>query len=127
MSYKYNLVALQKFADEWATYWWNVAQVKFKCRYNKDIGVMPIVIINTRLTSTAGRAFNCGTKIDLSAKLMAENYEYFAKDTIPHEIAHIVACKIFKSKGHDRAWYDTCAIMGFETTRCHSMTVARRK
>jgi predicted SprT family Zn-dependent metalloprotease len=127
MSSKYDLIALQKFADEWADFWWKVAQEKFKHRYNKSIGTIPTIIINTRLTSTAGYAFYCGTKIDLSAKLMSENYQYFAHDTIPHELAHIIADKIFGSKGHDDAWKKTCVIMGFKTTRCHSMQVTRRK
>lgn len=120
MAQKYDLIALQKFADEWANYWWKVASQKFP-----NMGTMPTIVINTRLTSTAGRAFHCGTKIDLSAKLMTENYEYFAWDTIPHEIAHIIAYKR-GSKGHDRAWKETCQIMGFKTTRCHSMQIKKK-
>ena len=120
MSNKYDIIALQKFADEWATYWWKIASQKLS-----NIGLMPKIIINTRLTSTAGRAFHCGTKIDLSAKLMTENPDYFARDTIPHEIAHIIADKR-GSKGHDAIWRDTCKIIGFETTRCHSMQIKRK-
>lgn len=115
---KYDIPALTTWANKSASQFWQYAKREY-AKKNFDIGKMPEVVMNPRLTATAGRAFDCGTKIDLSCYLMTRNYEAFHEDTIPHELCHIIANKL-GSTGHDKIWYDVVAYLEVKTERCHS-------
>lgn len=114
---KYDIPALTAWALESATQFWQYAKREF-AKKNFDIGEVPAVVMNPRLTATAGRAFDDNSKIDLSCYLMTRNFEQFHKDTIPHELCHIIANKL-GSKGHDKIWRDVVAYLGVKTDRCH--------
>ena len=120
MASKYDIPALTKWANQSARQFWDYAKEAYYEK-NIDIGEMPLVIMNPRLTSTAGRAFNCNTKIDLSCYLMLKDFNHFHLDTIPHELCHIIACRNFNSKGHDKAWYSVIDFLKVNTTRCHNL------
>jgi SprT protein len=82
--------------------------------------------MNGRLTSTAGRAFLQEGRLDFSKSLYAQNVENFLNDTVPHELAHIIAYRVYGSTGHDSAWRKVMDMLGFEPTRCHSYAVQKR-
>lgn len=105
-----------------ARFWWKKAEKAFKA-LGYDIGEMPEVSINNRLTSTAGRAWaeDGKGKIDLSRYLMERYPEYFTRDTIPHELAHIISNRLFNDGMHKAGWKFTVQTMGCKTTRCHNM------
>ena len=84
------------------------------------------MVFNKRLTSTAGRATPSTGLIELSEKLYNENKEEFMRSTIPHEVAHIVACRALGSRGHDAAWLAVMFDLGLEGNRCHTYKVERR-
>lgn len=83
----------------------------------------PKTEISNRLKTTAGYAFFRPTNIvRFSAELMWEHTDHFVKDTIIHEVAHIVANNVFGSKGHDAAWRKVMLAMGVTPNRLHDLT-----
>ena len=122
---KYNIPALESWARKSAAQFWDYARRVFP-----DIGDMPVVVMNSRLTSTAGRCWTDGSKIDLSCYLMTNNFEHFHKDTIPHELCHAIVCRLWpNAKGHHNAeWYYVVDTLKVTTSRCHSLeTLAQSK
>ena len=113
---------LQRFVEYYAKYWWDKAY----SIWGDKIGIMPTVIINARLTATAGRAFLQDNKCDFSAYLLDRDMDYFAKDTIPHELAHHIAYRLFKDRGHGKAWKDTALALYGANNRCHTMGTKSR-
>ena len=114
-----SIESLQELANITAKVFWLDASSSFK-KHNYDIGIIPNIIMNNRLTSTAGRAFIERGYIDLSVFLMERNVEGFLDDTIPHELCHIIAWRLFNDKGHGKAWKNTVLFLGKDPTRCHS-------
>jgi len=84
------------------------------------------VKMNGRLSTTAGRAWLTTGLIEFSSKLYAENTEVFLEDTVPHEFAHIVAYRVYGSRGHDFSWKHVCSALGSDTQRCHTYAVAKK-
>lgn len=83
----------------------------------------PIVKINGRLKTTAGLAY-CGEhRVEFSAELMWEHTDYFIADTIPHEVAHIVAeLQHPGCRPHGVEWKNAMKYLsGIEAKRLHSM------
>lgn len=122
---KYDIPKLTAFALKYANAFWVFATKKY-AEHGINLGEMPAVIMNARLTATAGRAWVDLNKIDLSCYLMERNPEHFIYDTIPHELCHIIASKWHGSKGHDKAWYATVKFLNVKTERCHNMTTKYR-
>lgn len=85
--------------------------------------VTPVVTLNNRLKTTAGRAFieEVPQRIDLSTDLFAQYTEQMIVDSIPHELAHLVAYTIHGDPGHGKGWYSVLDRMGIQTTRLHNM------
>ena len=81
----------------------------------------PTVKINNRLKTTAGRAWYDLHMIDLSQELLTEHPEHFLMDTIPHEVAHLVAGIVYQDYGHGQGWKKVLSLMGWNTTRCHHL------
>ena len=110
-------VATRRVAIVWAT-----AQ-KIWPKALKDVKP-PEVKINARLKTTAGLAYSKAHRVEFSAELMWEHTEHFIKDTIPHEVAHIVTDLRFPDEKthHGQPWRDTMFVLsGREPKRCHSM------
>lgn len=84
------------------------------------------IVMNSRLTSTAGRAHLESGKLEFSPSLYAANEEEFLNDTVPHEFAHLVAYQIFGDKGHGPAWKQVMIDLGYSPTRLHSYEVPKR-
>lgn len=82
----------------------------------------PKTEISRRMKTTAGYAFYLPVNIvRFSAELMHEHTQNFIDDTIPHEVAHIVANNVFGAKGHGAAWKRVMLALGVNPTRLHSM------
>ena len=87
-------------------------------------GLCPPVRINYRLRTTAGQAFSSGDRygICLAAKIIDQHgWGGFHYETIPHEVAHIVADLVLESKGHDEAWRTVMRYFGLKPWRCWSV------
>lgn len=119
---KENLPAMQIFADNVAKEFWNRA----RRAYGEKIGQLPQVKLNKRLTSTAGRAFLESGYIDLSVYLLGRNTDYYRRDTIPHELCHMIAWRLYQDRGHGQGWKSVMAKMGVDGGRCHSMQTKRQ-
>lgn len=123
----YDKIKMQKWAEAIAKTYWRKASERWGIA---AIGAMPIIEMNARLTSTAGRAWvNMSghaphevEKIDLSCYLMERNPDNFRLDTIPHELAHFIAYRVYGDKGHGQGWKYTMQELGIPNAqRCHSM------
>lgn len=110
---------LQEVADYRVSYWWN----RFRREYAGLSPIPPKVVLNNRLKTTAGRAFyeNNPQYIDLSTELFWEYTEEFLRDTIPHELAHLVAYTVYGDPGHGKGWKEVVSHMGIKTSRLHNM------
>ena len=86
--------------------------------YNRDF-TYPKVTFN-RKGRTAGMAYSYVWKVMLNLVLLSENYEDFMEQTIPHEVAHLVANKCFNSWGHDREWKRVMRDFGLVPLRYNS-------
>lgn len=109
---------------EVATYnvrrWWKRIQAHYP-----TVGDAPTVKLNNRLKTTAGRAFLEEGYIDLSTELFWEYTDRFTQDTIPHELAHIAAYRLYGDEGHGKGWYSVINTLDINTTRLHNMVNSR--
>ena len=83
--------------------------------------------MNSRLTSTAGRAFYDRGYMDFSSSLYEANKEEFLLDTVVHEFAHMVSNRVYNTRGHDYNWKYVVEQLGGIAKRCHDYRVAQRK
>jgi SprT protein len=67
----------------------------------------------------AGRAWLTQWRIQLNEQLCKENLENFINETVPHEVAHLVAYKVFGDDGHGDGWRSVMRALGLNPTRCH--------
>ena len=80
------LAAMSARITDNAKKWWALARATF----GDGIGTMPELKMNSRLTSTAGRAFimDDPAYCYFSVYLFEKYPEEFFNDTVPHELAH---------------------------------------
>lgn len=68
--------------------------------------------------------------LNFNAEAVEKHWDEMVKDTIPHEIAHVI-CYIRPElgKNHDRGWKRVCRSLGGDDSRTHDMllTPAKRK
>lgn len=117
MASKYDLDKLHNWAVFHGVIFWRKAQAFYGIR----IGAMPKVVMNSRLTSTGGRAWLEDYYIDLSCYLMERNPETFRTVTIPHELCHLIAFRLYGDKGHGKPWKKVMVEMGLEPNPYHNM------
>ena len=86
-----------------------------------DCGECPVIVINARLRTTAGRAWLAESKIDLSLKLLERFPAEFAWVIIPHELAHHVAYRLHGDAGHGKHWKNAMRAFGLEPDIYHSL------
>lgn len=120
-----NTQYLQEVADFRVNTLWK----RFRQVYPQLQEQTPRVVLNNRLKTTAGRAFIEGTPqyIDLSTELFWQYTENFIIDTIPHELAHLVAYTIYGDSGHGKGWKSILSQFNIKTTRLHQMVNQKRK
>lgn len=93
-------------------HWVGVAQQTFK-------RPVPMPTISFDLVGTAaGKAIHDIRHVQLNAVLLTENLESFESDTIPHELAHILAGPGF---GHGPVWQAIMRKLGLEPERTHDL------
>lgn len=73
----------------------------------------------TVIGTTAGRAWLTQWRIQLNEQLCKENVEDFIQTTIPHEVAHLVAYKVFGDDGHGNGWKSVMRALSLDPERCH--------
>ncbi len=70
----------------------------------------------------AGRAYYSQNKIKLNEQLFRENEDDFIRNTIPHEVAHLISFALHgaNGRGHGRHWREVMRKLGVEdSARCH--------
>jgi predicted SprT family Zn-dependent metalloprotease len=79
---------------------------------------------NGRLSTTAGRAFVRGGRIELNPKLLAKSPDQ-VETVLIHEAAHIAAFRLFGANipAHGRHWRSLMRIAGQEPNVTHKMPV----
>lgn len=79
---------------------------------------------NGRLSTTAGRAFVRGGRIELNPRLLAQSPDYI--DTVlAHEAAHVAAFRLFGKhiRAHGRQWRSLMRLAGQEPNVTHKLPV----
>lgn len=85
----------------------------------------PETRVNARLRTTAGRSHSQQNWIDFNAYLLETAIEEMLTDTLPHEMAHNIADRLYGSYGHDANWYFVFhKLTGRQANRLHSMDVS---
>lgn len=89
----------------------------------------PKIILNNRLTRTAGRCFQQENKIDLGAKFFAKpaNKTPMLSVILVHEIAHQIDFNLYgeseKKCGHGVKWAEVMVKLGLPANKFHSLTI----
>lgn len=65
-------------------------------------------------------------KIDINPVLLNENIEYVINQTVPHEVAHVVAYSVYSNviSSHGVEWISIMKLFGCEPDRCHKLNVS---
>ncbi len=98
-------------------------------RYSGEDMLVPKVVFNNRLKTTAGRARLCRINkvcklVEFNVHLAARNFNDFMKRTVVHEVAHGVAFEYFGHLGHGAPWKRVMRDYGAEPSRCHDYDVS---
>lgn len=81
-------------------------------------------LVYKQIGRTAGRAFLSSWKIILNPDFLKNGHlEDMINRTLPHEIAHLVAYKLFGDHGHGRGWKMVMRALGLEPNRCHTYSL----
>ena len=110
-------IELQKFADACVAWSWN----RFHSIYGNKIGNKPLVKLNKRLKTTAGRCFYELGYIDLCYNLLNQLPHQYRDEIIPHELAHMVAWRLYKDPGHGPQWKGVMVQYGIKPNRFHNL------
>lgn len=72
---------------------------------------------------------NSAPVISYNMALLLENKERFLSQTLPHEVAHIVARTLFGTdiKPHGPEWQGVMNLFGVEANRCHDYDTSRSR
>lgn len=64
--------------------------------------------------------------ININPVLLNENIEYVVNQTVPHEVAHVVAYSVYSNaiRGHGIEWSNIMRLFGCEPNRCHQLNVS---
>lgn len=64
--------------------------------------------------------------ININPVLLNENIEYVVNQTVPHEVAHVVAYSVYSNaiRGHGVEWSNIMRLFGCEPNRCHKLNVS---
>lgn len=89
---------------------------------------LPTIRYDKRGT-TAGTAHWLKWEINLNSVLLMENLEDMIEDTVPHEIAHLVANAVHGGliKPHGAEWQSVMRLFGLRPTRCHQYDTTNSK
>ena len=84
----------------------------------------PTVLFNLR-GKTAGQARYHDNTIRINHTLLSQHGEAFLRETLAHELAHLVTYAFYKRKAapHGAQWAQVMALFGEVPTRCHQYAV----
>jgi SprT protein len=78
--------------------------------------------------TTAGVAYLRANRISLNYVLLVENTDHFISQTLPHEIAHLIAWQVYNCGNHGRGWKNVMKLcFGLEPDRCHTYDTSNVK
>ena len=78
----------------------------------------------------AGVAYLQRNELRFNAQLYRENHQHFLQQTVPHEVAHLLAQALYgdRIRPHGREWQGLMTgLFGLPAERCHSYAVRRRR
>ena len=103
--------------------WFDVANQKLNREFS-----YPFISFLLRGTC-AGKAYTYKNEIHYNLGIAKDNFNHFVSQTVPHEVAHIVADKYFGRRCiHGREWrWVMQDVFGKEPTRCHSYDVTNHR
>ena len=85
----------------------------------------PEIVLNNRLSRTAGRCWQATNKIDLAAKFFAKNQSEMLTIILPHELAHQIDFNLHgeseKKCGHGKKWCEIMVQLGLPPAKYHSL------
>ena len=91
---------------------------------------IPHVPIDFKLRgTTAGKAWSRpgqAVKIQYQPVILAENVDHFIKQTVPHEVAHLVVACLYpfgRTRPHGYEWQNVMRFFGVRPDRCHNYDV----
>lgn len=119
---KYDLSKMQVSLDKIGPAWWKYATHLF----SEAIGAMPELSLNSRLTGTAGRAFLQGGKVELSCYFLEQYPDAMLSNTLPHELAHIIAYRMYGEENHGKAWKMVARSLYGQCNTYHNYTTMRQ-
>lgn len=83
---------------------------------------------HTRLSGTcAGQADLRNNVLLFNPDIFLRNKEHFLKIIVPHEVAHLVAFRVFGDTGHGPDWKRVMVRLGLPPDRCHNYDVSDLK
>ena len=89
--------------------------VKFDC---------PKIVLNNRLSVTAGRCFSWDNKIDLGTKFFIKHSTEMLSVILPHELAHQIDCNLngaYNADHHRQSWKTIMVKIGLPPLLYHTM------
>lgn len=98
--------------------------------------VAPALVFNLKSARMAARALPQQNRIELNKVIFRNNPEWhFVYDTVAHEMAHIVASRMLRSRAHDARWKAVAVTLGatpkasgqFDTRGAEVRKPSRRK
>ena len=80
-----------------------------------------------RRNGVTGKAIDLELRFNQEA--ISKNWDHMVKETIPHEIAHLVAYAFphLGAKNHDRGWQRIARSLGCNGDRCHTIDLTPAK
>lgn len=94
----------------------------------KKLGKFPSIVWEKRGFRIAGEANLTDSVISMNINyLYSKDAKRFVTETILHELAHIVAHRMYNSTGHDVKWKNTCVWLGGNGIRCHEYSTPKNK
>jgi len=103
--------------------------------YKKSKQLYPFALVNWdaptfsfNLRGTVGgRAYLRENKMTFQPVLFEQNKKDYFDNIIPHEVAHLVAWRVYGDNGHGAGWKRVMRDLGLVPTRCHSFDVSTVK
>lgn len=96
-------------------------------RLNRSF-IRPEIYLNLRGKS-AGIAIPTKNRLRFNAYLLENNQDHFLKQTVPHEIAHLIAYTLFgpQIKPHGKQWQQLMIqVFEVQALRCHQYTLEKK-
>jgi SprT protein len=118
------MIEMQEAVKEAVKLYVDIAQNKYSMTLD-----MPTIQFKVR-GKVAGKAWPLAYKLDFNMVLLQENFEHMISQTVPHEVAHLVAQKLYRLdriKPHGYEWKRVMIAFGKEPDRCHSYDVTRAR